>query len=98
MVKSPVTFQCFTKASLTLVWASAGMASAQVRKNFVFMVRIQFISQMRCEAQLPSRTTNSVFTVPLLPWTRSVGRAHLLAHKIDFMPQGGGERLRLVVH
>src|SRR5712692_84117 len=38
IVNSPDVFQCFTRASLTVVWASAGNASARIAMRFVFMI------------------------------------------------------------
>src|SRR2546421_306588 len=38
MVNSPEVFQCLASASLTVVWASAGTASARMNSRFVFMI------------------------------------------------------------
>src|SRR2546430_2480529 len=38
MVNSPDVFQCFTRASLTVVWASAGAANVRIITRCVFMI------------------------------------------------------------
>src|SRR6266851_2272652 len=37
-VNSPDVFQCFARASLTVVWARAGTASARIVNSVVFMI------------------------------------------------------------